>query len=185
MPSVCPVCGSVLHRDEEEVVWRCENSSCPARVRRSLEHFASRSAMNIEGLGESLVDQLSRAGPGPRLRRHLPPRRRAAREPRRHAARAAFREGAPAEAGQGRTQRHRADRAEQGERSLAADLRPRHPPRRREGRGHARAALPDHGSPAGRAPSTCCSRCRRSGRSWPRRFARSPTSRGIARSSSV
>ena len=39
-------------------MWRCENASCPARLRRSLEHFASRSAMNIEGLGESLVDQL-------------------------------------------------------------------------------------------------------------------------------
>jgi DNA ligase (NAD+) len=58
MPTSCPVCGSTLHRDEEEVVWRCENTSCPARLRRSLEHFASRSAMNIEGLGESLVDQL-------------------------------------------------------------------------------------------------------------------------------
>ena len=58
MPKACPVCGSVLRRDEEEVVWRCENTSCPARLRRSLEHFASRSAMNIEGLGESLVDQL-------------------------------------------------------------------------------------------------------------------------------
>jgi DNA ligase (NAD+) len=58
MPTVCPVCGSALARDEEEVVWRCENTSCPARLRRSLEHFASRSAMNIEGLGESLVDQL-------------------------------------------------------------------------------------------------------------------------------
>jgi DNA ligase (NAD+) len=58
MPTICPVCGSTLHRDEEEVVWRCENTSCPARLRRSLEHFASRSAMNIEGLGESLVDQL-------------------------------------------------------------------------------------------------------------------------------
>jgi DNA ligase (NAD+) len=52
------MCGTALHRDEEEVVWRCENLSCPARLRRSLEHFASRSAMNIEGLGESLVDQL-------------------------------------------------------------------------------------------------------------------------------
>ena len=50
MPTTCPVCESVLHRDEEEVVWRCENTSCPARLRRSLEHFASRSAMNIEGL---------------------------------------------------------------------------------------------------------------------------------------
>jgi len=58
MPTTCPVCGSELRRDAEEVVWRCENLSCPARLRRSLEHFASRSAMNIEGLGESLVDQL-------------------------------------------------------------------------------------------------------------------------------
>ena len=58
MPTVCATCGSELRRDEEEVVWRCENTSCPARLRRSLEHFASRSAMNIEGLGESLVDQL-------------------------------------------------------------------------------------------------------------------------------
>ena len=58
MPTTCRACGSDLKRDDEEVVWRCENSSCPARLRRSLEHFASRSAMNIEGLGESLVDQL-------------------------------------------------------------------------------------------------------------------------------
>jgi DNA ligase (NAD+) len=58
MPTTCRVCGSELRRDEEEVVWRCENTSCPARLRRGLEHFASRSAMNIEGLGESLVDQL-------------------------------------------------------------------------------------------------------------------------------
>ena len=62
MPTTCKVCGSDLRRDEEEVVWRCENSSCPARLRRSLEHFASRSAMNIEGLGESLVDQLIERG---------------------------------------------------------------------------------------------------------------------------
>jgi len=58
MPAECPECRSVLKRDEEEVVWRCENTSCPARIRRSLEHFASRTAMNIEGLGESLIDQL-------------------------------------------------------------------------------------------------------------------------------
>jgi DNA ligase (NAD+) len=44
------------------VIWRCENTSCPARLRRGLEHFASRSAMNIEGLGESLVDQLIAQG---------------------------------------------------------------------------------------------------------------------------
>ena len=58
MPTKCQACGSALVRGEDEVVWRCENTSCPARLRRSLEHFASRSAMNIEGLGESLVDQL-------------------------------------------------------------------------------------------------------------------------------
>jgi DNA ligase (NAD+) len=62
MPAWCPECQSALHRDDEEVVWRCENSSCPARLRRSLEHFASRSAMNIEGLGASLVDQLIAQG---------------------------------------------------------------------------------------------------------------------------
>jgi len=62
MPTTCKVCGSELRRDEEEVIWRCENSSCPARLRRSLEHFASRNAMNIEGLGESLVDQLIEQG---------------------------------------------------------------------------------------------------------------------------
>jgi DNA ligase (NAD+) len=62
MPTACAACGSPLHRDEEEVIWRCENSSCPARLRRGLEHFASRSAMNIEGLGESLVDQLIEQG---------------------------------------------------------------------------------------------------------------------------
>ena len=62
MPTACKECGSELRRDEAEVVWRCENSSCPARLRRSLEHFASRSAMNIEGLGESLVDQLIEQG---------------------------------------------------------------------------------------------------------------------------
>jgi DNA ligase (NAD+) len=62
MPTHCKECGSVLQRDEEAVVWRCENTSCPARIRRSLEHFASRTAMNIEGLGASLVDQLIAQG---------------------------------------------------------------------------------------------------------------------------
>jgi DNA ligase (NAD+) len=60
MPLSCPVCDHRLRRDEEEVVWRCENSTCPARIRRGLEHFASRGAMNIEGLGESLIDELVR-----------------------------------------------------------------------------------------------------------------------------
>ncbi|MEP7116836.1 MAG: NAD-dependent DNA ligase LigA [Acidobacteriota bacterium] len=62
MPTQCPVCQSPLFRDQGEVVWRCENNSCPARLRRSLEHFSGRGAMDIEGLGEALIDQLVTAG---------------------------------------------------------------------------------------------------------------------------
>ena len=58
MPPDCPRCDAALQRTEGEVVWRCENTSCPARLQRGLEHFASRSAMNIEGLGEALIGQL-------------------------------------------------------------------------------------------------------------------------------
>ena len=58
MPTACPACGSTLVRPEEEVIWRCPNGSCPAKVRRMLQHFAARGAMDIEGMGESLVDQL-------------------------------------------------------------------------------------------------------------------------------
>jgi len=58
MPTTCKECGSALAKDDEEVVWRCPNESCPAKIRRGLEHFASRGAMNIEGLGASLIDQL-------------------------------------------------------------------------------------------------------------------------------
>jgi DNA ligase (NAD+) len=49
-------------KPEAEVVWRCPNTSCPAKIRRGLQHFASRRAMNIEGLGEALVDQLVSTG---------------------------------------------------------------------------------------------------------------------------
>ena len=58
MPTACPVCGSELQKPEDEAVWRCENSSCPSKLQRGLEHFASRGAMNIEGMGESLIWQL-------------------------------------------------------------------------------------------------------------------------------
>ena len=57
-PVACPVCGSDLLKEEAEVISRCTNLSCPARLRESLLHFASRRAMDIEGLGEALVDQL-------------------------------------------------------------------------------------------------------------------------------
>ncbi|MDO8836211.1 MAG: NAD-dependent DNA ligase LigA [Vicinamibacterales bacterium] len=62
MPTACPLCDSPLDRADNEVVWRCPNTNCPARIRRSLEHFASRRAMNIDGLGEALVDQLVARG---------------------------------------------------------------------------------------------------------------------------
>jgi DNA ligase (NAD+) len=62
MPTACPRCGSTLHREEDEAVWRCENTSCPARLQRGLEHFASRGAMDIEGLGESLIAQVIQKG---------------------------------------------------------------------------------------------------------------------------
>ena len=58
MPTRCPACGTELHRPEGEVVWRCMNTTCPAKLRRGLLHFSSRRAMDIEGLGEALVDQL-------------------------------------------------------------------------------------------------------------------------------
>jgi DNA ligase (NAD+) len=62
MPTECPRCGSPLEKEPDEAVWRCENTSCPARLRRSLEHFAGRRAMDIEGLGESRVDQFVTLG---------------------------------------------------------------------------------------------------------------------------
>ena len=61
-PSSCPVCGEPVHRFEGEVAIRCVNQGCPAIVREAIIHFASRKAMNIEGLGEKIVDQLVDAG---------------------------------------------------------------------------------------------------------------------------
>jgi DNA ligase (NAD+) len=58
MPATCPACGSALQRAEGEVVWRCANVSCPVKMQRTLQHFASRRAMNIEGLGDALAEQL-------------------------------------------------------------------------------------------------------------------------------
>ncbi|MBU0623299.1 MAG: NAD-dependent DNA ligase LigA, partial [Candidatus Thermoplasmatota archaeon] len=58
MPQTCPVCGSKAARDEGEVTRRCVNASCPAQVKERLAHFCSRSAMDIEGIGPSLIDQL-------------------------------------------------------------------------------------------------------------------------------
>jgi len=58
MPKKCPVCGSAVHRVEGEVAYRCINAACPAKLKESLQHYAGRHAMNIDGLGEKIVDQL-------------------------------------------------------------------------------------------------------------------------------
>ena len=58
MPSACPVCGSTVSRRAGEVALRCENLQCPAQIKRWIRHFASRGAMDIEGLGGALVEQL-------------------------------------------------------------------------------------------------------------------------------
>ena len=58
MPKTCPECGSKIHRVEGEVAYRCVNAGCPAKRRESLLHFAGRHAMNIDGLGDKIVDQL-------------------------------------------------------------------------------------------------------------------------------
>lgn len=55
-PEKCPTCGSKLFKPEGEVAFYCENSECPDQIKGRLEHFASRGAMDIEGLGESLID---------------------------------------------------------------------------------------------------------------------------------
>ena len=58
MPKECPVCGSPVTRQEAEVAWRCVNTDCPARLKESILHFSGRRVMNIDGLGEVLVNQL-------------------------------------------------------------------------------------------------------------------------------
>jgi DNA ligase (NAD+) len=58
MPKHCPVCGGKIVREEGEAATRCINTNCPARLKESILHFSARPVMNIDGLGEALVDQL-------------------------------------------------------------------------------------------------------------------------------
>jgi DNA ligase (NAD+) len=62
MPELCPVCHTKIRHKEDEVDYWCVNINCPARLQGSILHFASRSVMNIDGLGESLVNQLHQSG---------------------------------------------------------------------------------------------------------------------------
>ncbi|MBA4388255.1 MAG: DNA ligase (NAD(+)) LigA [Verrucomicrobia bacterium] len=58
MPDACPVCGGAVSRRENEVALRCDNLQCAAQIKRWIRHFAARGAMDVEGLGEALIDQL-------------------------------------------------------------------------------------------------------------------------------
>ncbi len=58
MPTHCPVCGGHIVREEGEAASRCINTNCPARLKESVRHFSSRGVMNIDGLGDALIDQL-------------------------------------------------------------------------------------------------------------------------------
>ncbi|MBI5882720.1 MAG: NAD-dependent DNA ligase LigA [Elusimicrobia bacterium] len=61
-PKSCPSCGAKVSKEEEAVAYRCQNPSCPAQIKRSLLHFASRDGLDIEGFGEAVVDQLVDSG---------------------------------------------------------------------------------------------------------------------------
>ncbi len=58
MPHICPACGSAVHKDPDAAILRCLNMACPAQIKGRLEHFASRKAMDIDGLGPAIVEQL-------------------------------------------------------------------------------------------------------------------------------
>lgn len=62
MPEKCPACGEPVFRDAEQVAVRCINASCPAQIKRRLEHFAHRGAMDIEGMGEAMVEAVVEHG---------------------------------------------------------------------------------------------------------------------------
>lgn len=62
LPSSCPICGSPTVRLEDEVAVRCPNLACPAQVKERIHHFGSRRALDIDGLGEKLIDQLVERG---------------------------------------------------------------------------------------------------------------------------
>ncbi|MPM88852.1 DNA ligase [bioreactor metagenome] len=62
MPTLCPSCGSKVFRDPEEAATRCNNPQCPAQLLRNIIHFASRDAMDIEGLGQAVCETLVHEG---------------------------------------------------------------------------------------------------------------------------
>ena len=115
----CPVCGSAIARDEGEVDWRCSGGLyCAAQRKQAILHFASRRALDVEGLGEKIVDRLVDGGIREDAARHLRARRGDARWPRAH----------------GRQERRPAARQHRGQQADDAapfPVRAGHPPRRR------------------------------------------------------
>lgn len=62
VPAACPECQTEVHKDPDDAVLRCLNIACPAQVKERLTHFASRAAMDIEGMGPALIEQLVSRG---------------------------------------------------------------------------------------------------------------------------
>jgi DNA ligase (NAD+) len=124
MPKRCPVCDAPVMREEGAAAYRCIGMKCPAQLREVIRHFASKHALDIDGLGEKLVAQLVDKG-WCRRRRSLRPDRRATRRPRAHG-----REIGRQAAG--------GDRGEQAAGARAPHQRSRHPAGRRARRAPAR-----------------------------------------------
>ena len=62
LPQTCPVCGAPVERDADGAALRCTGAECPAQLLRNLTHFASRDAMDIDGLGPAVLNQLVESG---------------------------------------------------------------------------------------------------------------------------
>ena len=62
LPTCCPVCGAPVERDEDGAATRCTGAECPAQLSRNIAHFVSRDAMDIDGLGDAIVEQLIQSG---------------------------------------------------------------------------------------------------------------------------
>ncbi len=128
-PTHCPVCGEPVHKLEDEVAIRCINQGCPAIVLQSITHFASRKAMDIEGLGWQTVEALLKEGLVTDYSVDLRADRRTGR-------------GAGAQGGEVGDEADREHREVEDQRALASHLRPRHPHGRRARGEDPRRALP-------------------------------------------
>ncbi len=76
MPKVCPECGSEVVREESQAATRCTGDHCPAKLREGIAHFVSRDAMDIQGLGPAIVNQLILTGASTTLRTYMSLRRK-------------------------------------------------------------------------------------------------------------